>query len=243
MPVGAILSGVGAVAGALGGGGESAQTQQGFISPQQAQFIGRRKDAFVGATGDLNRRSIEAANQAQAGLGFIQRGELDPASQSLISQNVDRNRRLQSARQASLASQFGAGSALSGILGRQGALRADLATNQQTFGAFRDQLGRQQATEQSLGNILGLRGVGVAGLGESLRSQQRTAALTAGKTTTERDDSSFLGRLGDVAGRVGAGFNQNQQAFTGSTTLRPGNKLIQFGEGNFADPRIFAGGI
>ena len=71
MPVGAILSGVGGVVGALGGGGGT--QQQRFLDPQQAALIAARKDRFTGGTADLNRRSIEAANQAQASFNIAGR--------------------------------------------------------------------------------------------------------------------------------------------------------------------------
>lgn len=235
MPVGAILSGVGGIVGALGGGGGTTNTAQNFLDPQQAALIAERRDRFTGATGDLNRRSIEAANQAQTSFNQIQAGQLDPASQALISQNVDRNRRLQAARQASLASQFGAGSTLSNILGRQGGLKADLATNQQSFNAFRDQIDRQRSQEAGLGNILGLRGAGVAGLGQDLAAQQRTAGLTAGRTSTAGKDQSFLGQLGNVFGRVGAGFSTQP-------ARAPSRKGLQdIGGGNSIDPRFVFG--
>ena len=240
MPAAAIIPALSVAGGLAGellkGGGQ--QTQQGFLDPQQAALIAGRKDRFTTATKDLNVRSIEAANLAQQGLNLISQGQLDPASQALISQNVDRNRRLQAARQASLASQFGAGSAVSNILGRQGGLRADLALNQQSFQAFRDQIDRQRSQEAGLGNILGLRGVGVAGLGADLAAQQRTAALTAGRTaSTARGFGDVLGGIGNVFGRVGQGFSTQPAGGPNRSGL------VNVGGGNQLDPRIFNQGF
>ncbi len=235
MPVGAILSGVGGIAGQVFKGG-GRQTQQGFLDPQQAGLLASARGRFDPAIQDLNLRSIQAANQAQAGLGQIAAGQLDPASQALISQNVDRNRRLQAARQASLASQFGPGSAVSNILGRQGGLRADLALNQQSFQAFRDQIDRQRSQEQGLANILGLRGAGVSALGQGLAAQQRTAGLTAGRATErERSAGDIIGGIGNVFGRVGQGFSTQPAGAPSRSGLQ------NIGGGRSIDPRFVFG--
>jgi hypothetical protein len=236
-----IAGGVAKVAGALGGGGDNTTTQQRFISEEQAGLLRNARGRFDRSTQDLNQRAIATADASAKGLGFLERGELDAASKSLISQNVDRNRRLQSARQASLASQFGAGSTLSGVLGRQGALRADLALNQQTFGAFRDQLGRQGALDASRTSQLNQRNVGVQGFRQGLQAQQATARLTGGTTTTTPQKTDTLGAIGDLAGTIGAGFAPGG-AFGGKVTPNRSD-LIDVGGGNSLSREFLAQGF
>lgn len=213
MAIGTALA-IGGIAGAagkaFGGSGEGpSQNLQNTIDPFQAQLLSAGRGRLDTSTQDLNRRSIEAANQAQGNIANLQAGRLDAGSQSLISQNVDRNRRLQGARQASLASQFGAGSQLSGILGSQQGLKADLALNRQSFDAFRDQIDRSGNIGQQLGQSLGLRQQGVQGLALSQQQQLQRAKLTGSQQQTSKSNKNFFDKLGDVgsvAGKIGAGF-------------------------------------
>lgn len=212
MPPAALAVGSLASAGlqAFGGsGGGSNESQQRSIDPFQAQLLDNARGRTDTAAQNLNSLSGQLSQQAQGNFNQIQSGQLDDASRSLLAQNVDRNRRLQAARKQALASRFGAGSTLAGILGAQQGLKSDLAANQDTFSAFRDQIDRAGAVNQGLAGVLGLQGQGFDALSKAHALQLQRAGLTSGVNAQTSPNQNFfdrLGQFGDVAGKVGAGF-------------------------------------
>lgn len=222
--------------GALGGSGAGPlSTSTRFLNPADENALTAGQGRLDAATQDLNARSIDAADRANRGIGFLESGQLDPASRALISQGIDRDRRLAAARKVSLASQFGAGSNLAKILGSQNDLKADLNQNNLSFNAFRDQFDRQGSVQNLLTSMLGLRGQGVSGLNTSQAAQLNFAGLRGGINQSTQDQGNFfdrVGKVGEVAAGVGAGLQspQSQAPYPGMVQVGGANS------GNFVKP-------
>lgn len=153
----------GGIAGALDDGGESESSTANFtrFNPADlASINSARGDLRRGVSGFQNLAG-QAENRFGRALGDFEAGRLGSRERGLLSQLTDRNRRLQSARQQSLASRFGPGSKLTGILGAQGQLQGDLNLNRANFDVAQQQAGNLGTLQSGLGSLLNFRGTGL----------------------------------------------------------------------------------
>lgn len=214
IAAGATLAGALANA-ASGDGGGSETNKQSFtrFRPQDLNAIGNVQQGLRGDTNSFIAGAQNAQQQFAPALADFQAGRLGARERGLLSQEAQRSRRMQSARQLGLASQFGAGSKLANILGAQGQLQSDLGLNQARSTLAQQQAGNLGTFQAGLQGLQNFRGSQV----DARRSLLGTE-LDLGKALGVSNNASQTQKQLSLAQRLGSA----SQGFAGAGTLLGG---------------------